>query len=103
MLRPDFAFIHTVKLQKWIKQGMNGPEYAKPETLRCRVNFNRHKTAAGGNAGQEVIASGTVWFAAGIRMEPESLIEFEGRTYSVLSCLPCYDFHGENHVEVELR
>ncbi len=102
MLRPDFAFIHTVQVRAWLRQGINGPEYAPPRTMKCRLNFKRHKVP-GGSAGQDIVASGTAWFAAGAQLEPESLIEFEGSTYSVLSCLPCYDFSGENHVEVELK
>ena len=102
MLKPDFAFIHKVSVRKWLKQGVNGPEYADAELMRCRLNFSRKKVRQTAT-GQDIIASGSAWFSAGTRMEPESLIEFDGRTYSVLSCLPCYDFYGENHVEVEIK
>lgn len=100
MLRPDFAFIHTVQARAWLRQGMNGPEYAPPEKLNCRVNIKRRRAGAG--IGQETLASGEIWFPAGVRLEPGSLIEFEGCTHSVLSCRVCYDFSGENHVEVEV-
>lgn len=100
MLKPDFTFMHVATLRRWLKQGMTGPEYAPPEPIRGRFDFARQKTQ--GAAAQEVTAKGTFFCTSGTRMEPESLIEFEGQTYSVLSCRACYDFKGENHVEVDL-
>lgn len=96
-------FIHTVTVRPWLGQGVMGPEYGGAVALRCRVDFTRRKTKSLGAAAQEIIASGAVFCPAGTRMEPESLIEFDGQTYTALSCRPCHDWLGENHVEVEIQ
>lgn len=107
MLTPDFTFLHTCTAHPFIKQGMTGPEYGEPVTLRCRFDFTRKRARLAGSRGagvlgQEVIAAGTMFCAAGTRLEPESLVDFDGRTYTVISCRPCYGFGGENHVECEI-
>ena len=104
MLRPDFTFIHTVTLKRLTGAGIDGPVYAAPETIRCRVELGQKKAktqGATGGANQEVIASGTVFMPAGTRMEPQSIIQSGSRAFSVLSVEPIYDL-TENHVEVTI-
>lgn len=105
MLTPDFTFGHRITARKWLERGISGNVYGPEESYPCRVDFQRKRTRRQTNtAVQEVIASGTVFLTAGVRLPPESLILFEGQRYSVLSCRPCYDFMGrENHVEVEIQ
>lgn len=103
MLKPDFTFIHTATLRPWLRQGITGPEYGDAIAVKGRFDFTRKKAKSMNAAALEVLASGTFFCAAGTRMEPESLVEFEGKSYTVLSCRLCYDWTGENHVEVEIQ
>lgn len=84
---------------------MRANEYGPPEVLRCRVDFGQKKVRSNASgAAQEVIATGTVFFSAGVDIRPEDEIVFDGRRYTVLSSRPCYDLFGsENHVEVVLQ
>lgn len=106
MLTPDFTFHHTVTIRPWLRRGISANEYGPEEIHKCRVNFKRKKTYRNTQSGaaQEVVASGTVFLSAGVRVPPESEVWFGGRRYSALSCQPCYDWRGvENHVEVEIQ
>lgn len=105
MLTPDFTYRQTITARKWLRRGVSSNEYGPEETLKCRVDFKRKKTyRIQQSAAQEVIASGTVFLSAGVRLPPESELLFEGQRYTVLSCQPCYDWTGtENHVEVEIQ
>ncbi|MEG1515152.1 MAG: hypothetical protein RSD95_09735 [Clostridia bacterium] len=103
MLKPDFTFVHSAVIRPWLRHGLTGPEYGSPISLRGRFDFSRTKTKSANAAAQEVIASGTVFFPAGTRLEPESLIAFDGKSYSVLSARPCFGWGGESHVEVTIR
>lgn len=103
-MTPTFAFIHTASVRKWTGYGMNAPTYAAAETVKCRVELEQRKVKRQGTAGgavQEVIASGTVFMPAGTRMEPDSLITWDGRTFTVLSVEPIFGF-AETHVEVTI-
>lgn len=53
---------------------------------------------------QEVVATGTIFFSAGVRVQANDVLVFDGREYTVLNCLPSYDISGkENHVEVDVQ
>lgn len=102
MLTPDFAFVQRVTLERWLRRGIKADEYSAPETMKCRVDFAR-KVVHGSNE-SAAIASGTVWLSAGTRIDVHDRLTFDGRTYTVLSCQPCFDIMGrENHVEVYIQ
>lgn len=105
MLTPDFAFCHIATVRRWLGRGVKDNEYGPPETLRCRVNFKQKKVHRQvSSATQEVVASGTVFFPAGVNLKPEDEIVFAGNRHTVLSAMPCYDcFGNENHVEVDIQ
>ena len=105
MLTPDFAMRHTAQLKRWQGRGINAETYADPETWRCRVNFATKRVLRTGDfATEETVASGTIFFPAGMRAKPNDVIVFDGAEYTVLSCLPSYDLSGrENHVEVNVQ
>lgn len=93
------GMIHTVTIHEYMGVDVGGAKYGAPKTMRCRVELGARKTKRIGEAAQEVIASGMIFFAAGTRIPPESRIEWEGRTFSVLSLEPVFGFR-ESHVEV---
>lgn len=104
MLKPNFLFIHTVTLRRFLGAGMDGNNYGAPETIRCRVELSQKKVKVQGTTGganQEVIAAGTIYMPAGARMEPQSLIQCGSRSFSVLSVEPIFDL-TESHVEVTI-
>lgn len=105
MLTPDFAFCHIATVRRWLGRGVKDNEYGPSETLRCRVNFKQKKVHwQSSSATQEVVASGTVFFPAGVNLKPEDEIVFAGNRHTVLSAMPCYDcFGNENHVEVDIQ
>ena len=103
-MTPAFAFIHTATVRKWTGFDLNAPTYASPVTIKCRVELEQKKVKRQGTSGgavQEVIASGTVFMPAGTRMEPDSTITWDGRTFTVLSVEPIFGF-VETHVEVTI-
>lgn len=103
-MTPAFAFIHTATVRKWTGFDINAPTYASAITVKCRVELEQKKVkrlSTAGGAAQEVIASGTVFMPAGTRMEPDSLITWDGHTFSVLSVEPIFGF-AETHVEVTI-
>ena len=104
MLKPNFLFIHTVTLRRFLGAGMSGNNYGEPETIRCRVELSQKKFKVQGTTGganQEVIASGTIYMPAGSRLEPQSMIQCGSRAFSVLSVEPIWDL-TESHVEVTI-
>ena len=105
MLTPDFAFVHTVTLRRWLGRGVSANAYAPPETLRCRVDFGQKRVARQiVTAVREVVASGTVFFPAGANLKPEDEIIFNGARYTIISAKPCFDcFGNENHVEAYIQ
>lgn len=104
MLTPDFALRQTIQLKRWMGRGINADEYSSPETLKCRVNFARRRTHGGNSSVQEVVATGTIFFSAGVRVQANDVLVFDGSEYTVLNCLPSYDISGkENHVEVDVQ
>ena len=101
MLTPDFAYCHTVNLEKWTGREINRETYAPPVPLRGRVNFaNKRTFLRTGQAAQEIVASGTVFLPAGTDVAPEDKLTFQGKTYKVVSVQPGFWFDGrETHVE----
>lgn len=106
MLKPDFLFHQTIRVQPWLGRGVNANRYGPEVTYRCRVDFRRKRTYRRiERAAQEVIAVGTAYLPAGARVPPESLIWLDGQRYSALACRICLDpLSGEeNHVEVDIQ
>ena len=104
MLKPNFLFIHSVTLRRFLGAAIDGNSYADPETIRCRVELMQKKVKVQGTTGganQEVIASGTIYMPAGSRLEPQSMIQCGSRAFSVLSVEPVWDL-TESHVEVTI-
>lgn len=101
MLTPAFAFNQTCVIRRWVERGISGDVYGPDEQHRCRVHF---KTKWKIGERSEVLASGSVWMEAGIRLDPHDRFVFDGKEYNILSCHPSYDLSGaENHVEVEIQ
>lgn len=102
MLKPDFAFVQNITVERWIGRGISADEYSNPELLKCRVNFTQKIMY--GNSNETKIAVGNVWLPAGTRIDVHDKVTFGGNAYKVLSCQPCYDIFGEeNHVEVVIQ
>lgn len=101
MLTPDFAYCHTVTLEHWTGREISKETYGPPVTLRCRVNLaNKRVNVSNGGAGQEIVASGTVFLPAGTIVAPEDRLTFRGNAYKVVSVQPGFWFDGrETHVE----
>lgn len=104
MLTPDFAYNHEITLERFTGMDINKNTYAPPVTLRGRVNFaNKRTFIRTGQAGQETVASGTVFLPASAagNVAPEDRISFDGKQYKVVSVQPAYWIDGKiTHVEV---
>ena len=104
MLTPNFALNQVAEVKRFIRQGISAPEYGASEWLRCRFNFSRQYSGSGSTPTETVSGSGTVWFAAGVRLKPLDVIIFNEQRYNIISCQPSYDWLGkENHVECVLK
>lgn len=105
MLTPDFAFCHTVTIERWKGRAISKDEYDAPVTVRARVNLGRKKTwRQTGTAMQEIIASGTVFLPAGTTLSPNDRLTFGGVRYSVIESRPRYWLDGSvNHVEATIQ
>lgn len=101
MFTPDFAFCHTVTIEKWKGRAISRDEYGAPVTAKARVNLGRKKVwRQTGEAAQEVIASGTAYLPADIDVLPQDRLTFGGHRYTVIESRPRYWFDGSiNHVE----
>lgn len=101
MLKPDFAYCHTVTLEQWTGRKVSRETYGPPRDIRGRVNLtNKRVFLNNGGAGQEIIAAGTVFLPAGTEVAPEDKLTFRGKAYKVVSVQPGLWFDGrETHVE----
>lgn len=101
MLTPDFAYCHEITLERFTGMDINKNTYAPPVPLRGRVNLtSKRVNLSNGGAGQEIVASGTVFLPAGTEVAPEDKLTFQGKTYKVVSVQPGFWFDGrETHVE----
>lgn len=105
MLTPIFAFRHKCKIIPYLGRGIRADEYGAPIEKRCRVNFKTEKiTAMHGGTVREVVANGSVWFEADVKIKPQDVIRFDGRDYTAISVFPCYTLNGKiNHIEVMIQ
>lgn len=105
MLMPDFAFCHTVTIERWKGRNISKDEYAAPVTVKARVNLGAKKTwRQTGTAMQEVIASGKVYLPAGTAIAPNDKLVFGGVRYAVIAAQPRYWLDGSvNHVEAVIQ
>lgn len=101
MLTPDFAYCHTITLERWKGRQISKDTFAPPQTIRARVNLTSKRTwLRTGQAAQETVASGTVFLPAGTEIAPDDRLSFNGKAYKVVSVQPGYWFDGrETHVE----
>ncbi len=105
MLTPDFAFIHQITVEPWLKHGINGPEYSPAQAYRARVEFGQKRVSLQGAAGgavNETVAAGYIFLPRGTRFPVNSRITFDGRTFTALTVEPQYAF-SETHVEVTIQ
>ena len=105
MLTPDFAFCHTVTLERYTGRVINRGTYAAPVQMRARVNMGRKRTyRQSGEASQEIIVEGTVFLPADAIVSPQDRLTFAGRAYTVIESRSRYWLDGSvNHVEVLIQ
>ena len=104
MLTPAFAYVHTVKIEKYLGRGISSDEYGKPVTVKGRVNLKRRYAYSGGGGATTVVTSnGTVFLPTGTDVDEKDRLTFNDKTYSVVGCLQAFDIHGNiNHIEVDI-
>ena len=97
MLKPDFTFRQMVTIRPLVGQtGSGKPIYGEEMTVKCRIEPSTRKVID--SKGDEVIAGGFIMLSAGMRLEPDSIIFWEGNKYHLIKLSPQYTF-VESHVE----
>lgn len=105
MLTPDFAYCHVVTLEKYLGREINRETYGAPVAVRARIDMSRKRTyRQGGQAAQEIVATGTVFLPANAKVDAQDRLTFGNTTYTVIESRPCYWLDGSiNHVEVLIQ